>query len=180
MNTTLFSSKSKTDPKKAQQGNSRFVFGGYESEITQNQKERFKGLEQIERREIPQKTVQRKEFTVFAYAEYKDQKEIAKKIQRVRKELILAIAQMKKLGQSLPQIERIAYEQIPNPGIYHLNFFERIIAMLKVLRKNISESKNWLDTVFAKKSKKRYWNMAKSGGTKFSMSHERRMATQAG
>lgn len=177
MDKTLFSSKTKQDPKQAPR---RPVFGSFEAEAGDQQRERLKAIERVERKEVPQKVQQRKEFTVFAYTEYKEQKVAAEKIEKVRKELILAIAEMKKLGTSLPEVERVAYERIPQPGVYHLNFFEKLIMMLKVLRKNISESKNWLDAVFTKKSKRRYWNMAKGGGSKFTMSHERRLATQAG
>jgi hypothetical protein len=176
---TLFDQQ--REKKRAAQVVRRPVVGGFESE-TDNQRERLRGLEKAERKEVPQKArlEQRKEFTVFSFVEYKERKKVSEKIKQVRKELMLAIAEMKKLGTSLPEVERVAYEQIPDPGIYHLNFFERIIAMLKVLRKNITQSKSWLDTVFARKGKKRYWSRAKRGGSKFTMSHERRLATQAG
>ncbi|MEK7119300.1 MAG: DUF5660 family protein, partial [Patescibacteria group bacterium] len=66
------------------------------------------------------------------------------------------------------------------PGVYHLNFFERLKSMLKILREQIEDSSSWLSLQNNRKKKKRYWGMYKKHGTSFGLSHERNLATQAG
>lgn len=122
----------------------------------------------------------RTEFTVFSKSEHQDKVVIQQEIMQVRQELVLAIAEMKKLGQRTSEYERAVQENIAEPGVYHLSFFEKIRSMLVVLRKNIQDSSSWMDMTFAKKRAKGYWNRAKKAGTSFTLSHERRMATQAG
>lgn len=190
MDKTLFSSKSKKNPfsdqlkgrKKTAQTVRRSFFGPLESELGENQHERLKALERIERKEVPQKArrVERREFTIFAYTEYKERKEVEKEINKVREELYLAIKEMEKLGKQVKEAQRAVFEDVVDPGVYHLGFFERLKTILKVLRQNIQDSKSWLDMVFARKRRRKYWHMAKKGGSMFTMSHERRMATQAG
>ena len=122
----------------------------------------------------------RTEFTVFSKSEHQDKIIIQQEIISVRQELTLAIAEMKKLGQRTTEYEKAVHENIAEPGVYHLNFFSRLSSMLMVLRQNIQESNSWMDMTFAKKRAKGYWNKAKKGGTTFTLSHERKMATQAG
>jgi len=122
----------------------------------------------------------RTEFTVFSRTEHQDKLVIQQEIMSVRQELKIAIAEMKKLGQRTSEYEKAVHENIAEPGVYHLTFFENLASMLKVLRMNIQDSNSWLDMTFAKKQGKKYWNKAKKGGTSFTLSHERKMATQAG
>ena len=178
MNTNLFSAN-KTN-KTTKQTPRRPVFGSYEAESGENiQKERLRGSE-AEQKEIPQKVAQRKEFTVFAFHEHKEKILVADKIEQARKELILTIKEMKAMNLQVKEVERVAQEEIVDPGIYHLNFFDKLVTTLKVLRKNISESKSWLDMVFTKKQKRGFKGRAKAGGAQYRMSHERRMVTQTG
>lgn len=141
--------------------------------------ERFR---QLDRLETPSRSrhLERREFTIFAYSEYQERRKIEEEIRKIRQELYLVIKEMEKLGADIKESQIAIQQEIINPGVYHLNFFQKLLAILRVLRQNIHESKNWLEMVFHKKSKRRYWSMAKGGGSKFTMSHERRMATQAG
>lgn len=190
MDKTLFSFQSKKssysdqlkERKKGALTGRRPFLASFESEFGESPSEQLKALERIERKEVPQKGrfELRKEFTVFAYAEYKERNEIEKEIRKVREELYLAIKEMERLGVQVRQAQRAVFEEVVDPGVYHLGFFEKIKTILKVLRQNIHDSKNWLEMVFAKKRRRKYWNQAKTGGSMFTMSHERRMATQAG
>jgi len=67
------------------------------------------------------------------------------------------------------------------PGVYHLNFFERPKQAIIIFRKKIEDSASWL-ALFNQRAKKRgyYWTQFKKSGTKFLLSQERYMATQAG
>jgi len=94
-------------------------------------------------------------------------------------------AELKKLAASTKKLTKevtIAISQEPvNPGVYHVNYLERLRGWLVLLKKRIDESATWL-AEFNQRSKKRhyYWNQVKKSGTKFMLSQERYMATQAG
>lgn len=177
----IFFSDELKERKKAIQLPRQPLFGSFESEI--EERSPYERLKQIERKEVPQKAPSmeiRREFTVFAYTEYRERKKVKEEIRKVREELYLAIKEMEKLGVQVREVQRAVYEEVVDPGVYHLGFFEKLKTILKVLRQNIHDSKNWLEMVFAKKRRRKYWNQAKTGGSMFTMSHERRMATQAG
>ena len=180
---TLFSDQVK-EKKKATANLARGSFyGSYEADsVDYPRSERQHPLELAERKEKPRPTryIERREFTIFAYTEYHDRKKVEEEIKQVRAELYQVIKEMEKLGADVKEAQRAVMEEITAPGIYHLNFFEKLKTLLKVLRQNIQESRNWLEMVFARKRKRRYWFMAKKGGSMFTMSHERRLATQAG
>ncbi|GAG16340.1 unnamed protein product, partial [marine sediment metagenome] len=79
------------------------------------------------------------------------------------------------------EIKKATFTAAVEPGTYHENFFDRIRRLIELARKKIVESKSWLET-FNHRSKKRshYWGQVKKSGTKFMLSQERYMATQAG
>ena len=102
---------------------------------------------------------------------------IKEKLDCVRQEL-------KKLSLSIrhlnSQIER-AIDDIPvHPGVYHVNFLERIRGVLLVIRENIENSGTWLNLCTKRSQKKNYWGMYKKHGTSFGLSSERNVANQAG
>ena len=65
-------------------------------------------------------------------------------------------------------------------GIYHLNFFDQVLAMLKEIRKSVAHSREWLKISSKKKQQKGYWAMFKKHGTNFAMSDERAVASSNG
>ncbi|MDO8515400.1 MAG: DUF5660 domain-containing protein [bacterium] len=77
-------------------------------------------------------------------------------------------------------MNKITVEQIPDPGKYHLNFFEWVLTMLRDIKKDIVKSRTWLSAFNSKKQKKGYWGMFKKHGMSFAMSDERSLATAAG
>lgn len=118
--------------------------------------------------------VHQEERLVFKQTEQKTQLQI----QAIREEL-------KKLAESTKELVKeveIAAKAAPvEPGVYHLNFLERLKQTIILFRKRIEESASWL-ALFNQRKKKRgyYWNQFKKSGTKFMLSQERYMATQAG
>lgn len=108
---------------------------------------------------------------------------------RVEQETKLQVAavleELKKLALSTKNLAKeveVAAHQVPvNPGSYHLNFFEKLRETLILLKKRIDESATWL-SAFNQRSKRRnyYWNQFKKSGSKFLLSQERYMSTQAG
>ena len=102
---------------------------------------------------------------------------IKEKIDAVRMEL-------KSLSQSVKELQteitKAVTETIVDPGIYHLNFFERLRSILHIMRQQIDDSRTWLSTWNTRKKKMGFWGKYKKHGTQFGLSSERTMATQAG
>lgn len=105
--------------------------------------------------------------------------------QKTRLQIKAIQEELKKLAESTKDLAReveIASKLEPvEPGVYHLNFFERLKQTIVTLRKRIEDSASWL-ALFNQRAKRRsyYWAQVKKSGTKFLLSQERYMATQAG
>lgn len=107
-----------------------------------------------------------------------DTREIEVKIQEI-------LIEIKKLAGSSSElqekVEVIAVEQMAEkPGVYHLNFFEQILQWIRDARMNVEDSLAWFHALRSKKAAKQYGVMAKKGGTSFTLSNERVVATQTG
>jgi len=102
---------------------------------------------------------------------------ISKEINEIRCELKMLIKAAKELSK---EADNSVSERLVNPGIYHLNFFERLKLILKVARQQIEDSKTWMTAMQSKKAQKGYWAMFKKHGTSFAMSNERALASSMG
>lgn len=87
----------------------------------------------------------------------------------------------KEVGGVMVEAEKTAFQVVVSPGIYHENFFKRLLSLLQVARRKISEGKNCL-MVFNHRQQMRsaYWSGVKKSGTSFMLSSDRTVATQAG
>jgi len=94
-------------------------------------------------------------------------------------EEILKLA--KATGELGKQVEIAASQQVVETGTYHVGFFEHLRKLIIELRSQIQESSYWL-AAWNKKSQKKnyYWSQFKKSGSKFLLSSDRYMATQAG
>lgn len=95
------------------------------------------------------------------------------------------LAELRKLASSMKELQRefghVTVDQAPsNTGTYYVNFFEWMLIMIRQARQKVEDSKSWLETLKGKSQKKGYWGMAKKGGTSFTQSNERSMATSTG
>lgn len=105
--------------------------------------------------------------------------------QETKLQITALIQELKKIAESTKELAKevqIAAVQAPvEPGSYHLSFFENLRETILLFRKHIQESASWL-AAFNQKAKKRnfYWRQVRKSGTKFMLSSERYMATQAG
>lgn len=87
----------------------------------------------------------------------------------------------KELTGVMVEADKAAFQAIANPGTYHQNFFERLLKLIKLARKKVSESKTWLMMHNHRgQCKSAYWNGVKKGGTSFMLSSDRTAATQSG
>lgn len=110
--------------------------------------------------------------------------EICKKeIEIIKQEIKTLVVQTGKLSSELVQAEKAVGGQTPDikSGVYYFSFFERIRRLIKLAKKRITESRTWLTEFTGRcKAKSYYWGQTQKSGTKFMLSHERYMATQAG
>lgn len=93
--------------------------------------------------------------------------------------------ELKKLAQEIgtlnADVARAVEEEIVHPGTYHVSFFSQLRQFLVQLRQRVSESRNWLAlSGQRRKSRNYYWGQVQKSGTKFMLSQERYMSTQAG
>jgi hypothetical protein len=107
-----------------------------------------------------------------------DSRNLNAKIEQLRIEIT-------KLAKSSSELEvvvkDISIESVgPNPGKYHLNFFEWVLATIQAARIRIEDSANWLSSVSTKSQKKGFWNSVKKHGTSYMLSGERAVAQQVG
>lgn len=129
--------------------------------------------------ELPQKPVseiRKPEVTVFIAAEAN----LAREVEAVRDELKKTVEELKELNTAVVEVEKAVAQAPVKAGKYHLSFFARLRAILRLFRQQVSESRLWLEESFAKKKKRNYWAMFKKHGTTFGLSSERVIATQAG
>ena len=127
------------------------------------------------------KRIRRSEI-VFNYMERREESRLNEEIKHLMKEVKKEIEMLRVQDQGLVQdISKLTVNELPQaPGIYHLRFLEFIVKLLQTIRKKISEGRLWLQTSFDKKRQKKFWKMAKSKGTKFSMSKELSQANLPG
>ena len=131
--------------------------------------------------EVPQAEVQRVRIqspeTIRPQLVKQEEASVKQQIESVRQELKRLVASLKSLNQ---EVQKAVSEVPVHPGIYHLNFVERLRSILKILREQIDDSRSWLALSTNRKKKKGYWSMFKKHGTSFGLSGERTIATQAG
>ena len=125
----------------------------------------------------PLRTIKRPEVYQPMIAVHREEAGMKEKLESVRMELATLAASIKKFNS---QVER-AIDDIPaHPGIYHLNFLERLRGVIMAIRENIEDSNSWLSLWTTRKQKRKYWGMYKKHGTSFGLSSERNVSTQAG
>lgn len=124
--------------------------------------------------------VQRNEKEVFNSKQKALEGQIGQLMQELQKEVAKLQMQTAELTND---VRKVTVETRPNAGkmgIYHLNFFDQVMLMLRDLRKSVSESRQWLHAWSQKKKQKGYWAMFKKHGNNFAMSDERGIATSNG
>jgi hypothetical protein len=145
--------------------------GGFPSQKSQQEieeqeayREKFEQLQQV----------RSQEQIVFNQKEQQNQS----KVKAIQQELKTLAASVKNLDKEVDK----AVEQMPvHPGVYHLNFLEKLKQAIVLLRKRVEEASSWLELFNRKQAKKRgYWPQAQKLGTQFSQSGERYVATSVG
>jgi hypothetical protein len=101
--------------------------------------------------------------------------ELDQKIQQIMVELKRLVDSSQAISSDYLQL---AMDQKPvAAGTYHLNFFDFMLSVIRSARQKVEDSGAWLQV---SKKKNGYQQKAQSMGTKFTLSHERNVATQSG
>jgi hypothetical protein len=114
-----------------------------------------------------------------------DEKLIEQKTQNLKLELSALTRETQNLAQAtkeLTQETKIAALQVPaNPGIYHLNFFEKLRAFISSFRKKIENASLWLRSYNQRAAKKHtFWGQVAKVGSKRLLSPEDYLQRAAG
>lgn len=109
-------------------------------------------------------------------------KESSHELQVKYNEILLELKALGKSSKELrAQVEILTVEQAPEEvGIYHTSFVEKLLLRLREARESVDDGIAWFKALRAKKAARQYGAMAKRGGTSFTLSNERNVATQAG
>jgi hypothetical protein len=128
----------------------------------------------FERRIHQQEIIRRQEFEVFS-AQKEEEKAKIQALQAEVMELAKGIENLNK------EVKVASIQQTVNPGAYHETFFTKLVSFIKSLREKVNDASAWLTTA-NKRSRKQpyYWQQVRKSGTRFMLSQERYMATQAG
>lgn len=118
--------------------------------------------------------IQQQERLLFKQSEQNTQLQI----RGILEELQKLVASTTTLAEEV----EVAVQQAPvDPGIYHLSFFEKLRQTIILFKRQIEDSSTWL-AAFNQKAKRHnyYWGQVRKSETKFMLSQERYMSTQAG
>jgi len=132
-----------------------------------------------------EKKIRQQEKSRFEITKKEEQVIFSREQNKIKVEIETLQIQIKELAKEqaglMSEIDKTAFQAVANPGVYHQNFFERLIHLIKLAKKKIVESRTWMQ-IHNHRSKKRagYWGGVKKGGTGFMLSGERTAATQTG
>jgi len=106
------------------------------------------------------------------------------KIGKLRVQLQALISEIAKIAvgtQSLAKEVNIAVLQVPvEPGIYHINFFEKLLSFAQSFRNKIEEAAVWLGATNKRAEKKNYWSTYKKKGSSFLLAPDHYLQRSAG
>ena len=116
---------------------------------------------------------------------YQEQVVFNQKNEQTQNQIKSIQEELKGLASSVKNLDKEidkAIEQIPvKPGIYHVNFLEKVRQSIFLLKKRVEDASTWLEAFNQKSAKKHgYWNQFKKSGTQWSLSNERNVATSVG
>lgn len=106
-----------------------------------------------------------------------EQARTKQQLDSLRAELIMLA---KSVGKLNLEVEKAVKEVPVDPGVYHVNFLDRLKQVIQLIRKRVDDSNEWLQLSKSRKKQQGYWGKYKKHGTKFGLSADRTPATQTG
>ena len=121
---------------------------------------------------------------VVPRTEWRDRPTSALEDHKMKQQIEAVRTELQALAQSLKnlhtEVEKAITETPVDPGIYHVNFFEKLRSFILSLKEQVDDSRTWLALSTNRKNKAAFWGMYKKHGTQFGLSSERTVSTQAG
>ncbi len=150
-----------------------------------NQPQSQENLDFEEMLRIRENQVRKQERTRFDVIKREETVIFSRQQQEVKLQIESIQTQIQALGQEqvglMKEINKAAFNAAVSPGIYHKNFFERLLGLVSLARKKISESRSWLSLHNQRLGKQKgYHANVKKSGTSYMLSGERTVATQTG
>jgi len=135
--------------------------------------------------ELEEQELFRKKFEQLQQVRYQEQVVFQQREQQTQNQVKAIQQELKSLANSVKNLDKEVdktVEQIPaHPGVYHLNFLEKLKQAVVLLKQRVEEASSWLELFNRKQAKKRgYWPQVQKQGTQFSQSGERYVATSVG
>lgn len=132
-----------------------------------------------------EKRIRQQERTRFETIRREEQIIFSREKNQIKVQIETIQTQIKELAKEqvglMEEVDKAAFQVVVNPGVYHQNFFERLLHLIKLAKKKISDSRTWLQLHNHRaQCKSVYWSGVKKGGTSFMLSSDRTVATQAG
>ncbi len=119
----------------------------------------------------------RTERVLFSQKEEKAKQQI----EAIKSEIKKIIDTTKTIDARVFMVEKEVMSPTVAVGTYHENFFEKLLKVLIIIRKSLTDSKNWMEAMSSRNSAKSYyWGNVQKSGSKYMLSNERYMSTQAG
>jgi len=134
---------------------------------------------------IQEKKVRQQERKRFESIRRDEKVIFSREQQQVKIQIETLQTQIKELSQEqvglMKEIDQASFQAVVNPGVYHQNFFERLMHLIKIAKKKIVDSRTWLHLHNHRAQKRTgYWAGVKKSGTSYMLSGERTVSTQSG
>lgn len=108
----------------------------------------------------------------------KKTQELKAQLNAIQQELLVAVKSTQDLAE---EVKIAAMTSVVNPGLYHIIFFEKLLAFIKSFRAKIQEARTWLYAVNKRSQKRNMWGMNyKKHGAKYLLSSEHYLQRSAG
>jgi len=132
-----------------------------------------------------EKRIRQQERSRFEFIRREEQIIFSREKNQIKVQIETIQTQIKELAKDqvglMEEVDKAAFQAVVNPGVYHQNFFERLLHLIRLARKKVAESRTWLQLQNHRSQKRTgYWQSVKKSGTSFMLSGERTVATQAG
>lgn len=130
--------------------------------------------ESLRKRLWVERIVHREEKIVFSAKKQETQA----RVKLLQEEAAKLTKEVKNLDE---KIEIAATAAPVEVGTYHISFFEKLIHVIRSITQKVSDASTWLSlTMVRGKRRSYYWGQVQKSGSKYLLSQERYMATQAG
>lgn len=97
--------------------------------------------------------------------------------ERVKQEVEGVLQEIKLLAETMQNVEaaveKAIIQEVVNPGVYHLNYFEKIKQFLRTFRKSLQEGELWLEMWKSRSQRSVFWKGFKNKGSQYMFSQER-------